>query len=81
MRTHTSSQIHSAYDHLDKETLAEGEKIMVSVAGRMVSKRGKGKAGFAHLLDMDGKIQVYVRQDGVGEVAYPWFKVADLGIL
>lgn len=79
VRTHTSSQIHSAYDHLDKETLAEGEKIMVSVAGRMVSKRGKGKAGFAHLLDMDGKIQVYVRQDGVGEVAYPWFKVADLG--
>ncbi|MGX7098478.1 lysine--tRNA ligase [Globicatella sanguinis] len=79
VRTHTSHQIHSAYDHLDKETLAEGEKIMVSVAGRMVSKRGKGKAGFAHLLDMDGKIQVYVRQDGVGEVAYPWFKVADLG--
>lgn len=79
VRTHTSNQIHSAYDHLDKETLAEGEKIMVSVAGRMVSKRGKGKAGFAHLMDMDGKIQVYVRQDGVGEVAYPWFKVADLG--
>ena len=79
VRTHTSHQIHSAYDHLDKETLAEGEKIMVSVAGRMVSKRGKGKAGFAHLLDMDGKIQVYVRQDGVGEATYPWFKVADLG--
>lgn len=79
VRTHTSNQIHSEYDHLDKETLAEGEKIIVSVAGRMVSKRGKGKAGFAHLLDMDGKIQVYVRQDGVGEVAYPWFKVADLG--
>lgn len=79
VRTYTSKQIHEAYDHLDKETLEAGDQIIVAVAGRLVSKRGKGKAGFAHLLDMDGKIQLYVRQDAVGEAAYPWFKVADLG--
>ncbi|MBS4461574.1 lysine--tRNA ligase [Aerococcaceae bacterium zg-B36] len=78
-RTHTSKQIIDTYDHLEKAAIDEGEKIIVSVAGRLVSKRGKGKAGFAHILDMDGKIQLYVRQDSVGEAAYPWFKVADLG--
>lgn len=78
-RTHTSAVLVAEYDNLDKETLENQDKIEVSVAGRLVSKRGKGKAGFAHLLDMDGKIQVYVRQDSVGEEAYPWFKVADLG--
>lgn len=79
VRTYTSSQINDQYNHLDKETLESQEKITVAVAGRLVSKRGKGKAGFAHLLDMDGKIQLYVRQDSVGEASYPWFKVADLG--
>ncbi|MBF6978126.1 lysine--tRNA ligase [Aerococcaceae bacterium zg-BR22] len=78
-RTYTSKQIIDGYNHLDKATIDEGDKIIVSVAGRLVSKRGKGKAGFAHILDMDGKIQLYVRQDSVGETAYPWFKVADLG--
>lgn len=79
VRTETSKGIIEKYDHLDKATLEEQEKITVSVAGRLVSKRGKGKAGFAHILDMDGRVQLYVRQDSVGEAAYAWFKVADLG--
>lgn len=79
VRTHTSQEILTNYDHLDKETLESSDKIVVSVAGRIVSKRVKGKAGFAHLLDMNGKIQVYVRQDSIDEASYPWFKVADLG--
>lgn len=78
-RTHVSVEIVKAYDHLDKETLESQDKIEVVVAGRLVSKRGKGKAGFAHILDMEGRIQLYVRQDSVGEDSYQWFKVADLG--
>lgn len=78
-RTHLSTEITAQYDHLDKETLENNEKIIVTVAGRLVSKRGKGKAGFAHILDMEGRIQLYVRQDSVGEASYQWFKVADLG--
>ena len=73
-----SAKILHDYSEIDKEALEE-KKIPVRVAGRMVSKRGKGKAGFAHLLDMDGKIQIYVRQDSVGEDSYQWFKAADLG--
>lgn len=79
VRTYTSKQILDQYNHLEKTELEESEKIVVSVAGRLVSKRGKGKAGFAHVLDMDGRVQLYVRQDSVGEEAYPWFKAADLG--
>ena len=45
----------------------------------MMTKRGKGKAGFAHLLDREGQIQIYVRKDEVGEEAYELFKQADLG--
>ncbi|UUX32880.1 lysine--tRNA ligase [Fundicoccus culcitae] len=79
-RTHLSMDLHRDYDHLEKEAFADDEdRIRVAVAGRIVSKRGKGKAGFAHLQDMQGKIQIYVRQDTIGEDAYQWYKVADLG--
>lgn len=78
-RTHLSQELVESFNHLDKDMLAEQERIYVSVAGRVVSKRGKGKAGFAHVLDMAGQIQLYVRQDSVGEEQYPWFKVVDLG--
>ena len=47
----------------------ETEKT-VSIAGRMMSRRVMGKASFAHLLDREGRIQVYVRRDDVGEEAY-----------
>ncbi|MGO4937650.1 lysine--tRNA ligase [Fundicoccus sp. Sow4_H7] len=79
-RTHLSMDLHQEYDHIEKEDFSDGEdRIRVAVAGRIVSKRGKGKAGFAHLQDMQGRIQIYVRQDTVGDEMYPWFKVADLG--
>ena len=42
----------------------------VTIAGRIMTKRGKGKAGFAHLQDFGGQIQIYVRQDAIGEEAY-----------
>ncbi|MBG9988222.1 lysine--tRNA ligase [Aerococcaceae bacterium DSM 111176] len=78
-RTHESLDIIEEFDHLDKEALAEGEHINVAVAGRLVSKRGKGKAGFAHIQDVKGRIQIYVRQDMIGEELYAWYTQADLG--
>lgn len=44
-----------------------------------MTKRGKGKAGFAHIQDLTGQIQIYVRKDAVGEDAYDIFKKIDLG--
>ena len=51
----------------------------VKIAGRIMTKRGKGKAGFAHLQDLGGQIQIYVRQDAIGEEAYKLFTSTDLG--
>ena len=57
----------------------EGQERQVSIAGRIMSRRVMGKASFAHLLDRDGKIQIYVRRDDVGEEAYKAFKSFDIG--
>ena len=70
-RTHLSGEILSNYDALENQT--------VSIAGRMMSRRVMGKAAFAHLLDRDGEIQIYVRRDDVGEDTYRDFKNYDLG--
>lgn len=77
-RTHFSTELHELFDQRTKEELVE-MNLSASVAGRMITKRGKGKAGFAHLQDREGKIQIYVRKDQVGEAAYDVFKHADLG--
>ncbi|MGX7153410.1 MULTISPECIES: lysine--tRNA ligase [Enterococcus] len=77
-RTHQSAELHEVFDPRTKEELAE-MGLTASIAGRIVTKRGKGKAGFAHLQDREGRIQIYVRQDQVGEAEYEVFKHADLG--
>lgn len=77
-RTHHSKDIHDTYGSFDHDKL-ESMNIEVSLAGRIMLKRGQGKAGFMHLKDRDGMIQVYVREDHVGETAYDVFKSADLG--
>jgi lysyl-tRNA synthetase class 2 len=51
----------------------------VSFAGRIVSYRDMGKAGFAHLSDGEGKIQAYFRKDELGDDAYEVYKLLDLG--
>jgi lysyl-tRNA synthetase class 2 len=51
----------------------------VSLGGRVLSLRGHGKASFAHLQDGTGRIQIYVRQDVVGEAAYRLFRRIDVG--
>lgn len=69
--THRSEEITAQYDQLEGKT--------VSIAGRMTSRRIMGKASFAHLLDGQGEIQIYVKRDDVGEEAYAAFKQDDLG--
>lgn len=77
-RTHLSSKIHEQYSEFTKEQLEEN-LIEVTIAGRIMTKRGKGKAGFAHIQDLGGQIQIYVRKDRVGDEAYDVFSHADLG--
>ncbi|MEK4506307.1 lysine--tRNA ligase [Bacillus sp. FSL K6-2431] len=77
-RSHQTAQIIAEYDEFSKEDLEE-KSAQVTIAGRMMTKRGKGKAGFAHIQDLEGQIQIYVRKDSVGEEAYELFKSSDLG--
>ncbi|WP_164505759.1 lysine--tRNA ligase [Loigolactobacillus backii] len=70
--------LHDKYGETTKEQLEEEEHI-VTIAGRMMTKRGKGKVGFADFADRDGRIQVYVRKDEVGEENYHIFKCSDIG--
>ncbi|MDW0114652.1 lysine--tRNA ligase [Sporosarcina saromensis] len=77
-RTHLSNEIREAYEGLTKEELDETVHE-VKIAGRIMTKRGKGKAGFAHIQDLGGQVQIYVRQDAIGEEAYALFNSADLG--
>ena len=77
-RTATSGQLKEKYADKTKEELHEINET-ATIAGRLMTKRGKGKVGFAHIQDRDGQIQIYVRKDAVGEENYEIFKKADLG--
>lgn len=77
-RTHLSEEIINGYSELSKEELEESPHEVV-IAGRVMTKRGKGKAGFAHLQDLKGQIQIYVRKDVIGDEAYEFFNTVDLG--
>jgi lysyl-tRNA synthetase class 2 len=57
----------------------EASKIEASIAGRLVSYRLMGKAGFAHLQGGEGRLQIYVRKDVVGERGFGLFHQLDLG--
>jgi len=76
--TTDSKQLKEKYFEKTKEELIEMD-IPVVVAGRIMTKRGKGKVGFMHIQDKFGQIQIYVRQDAIGEENYEIFKKADLG--
>jgi lysyl-tRNA synthetase class 2 len=77
-RTHTLGEIVAAHG---EKTLEELEKLGlgVRIAGRVLTKRGHGKASFATLTDGESRLQLYVRQDDVGERDYRVFDLADLG--
>jgi lysyl-tRNA synthetase class 2 len=77
-REHLAGDLQHAYGAMSKEEL-EGHAIRVAVAGRMMLKRVMGKASFATLQDMSGRIQVYVSNDATGVDAHEAFKHWDLG--
>lgn len=78
VRTEEAGQILAKYDDLTQEELEE-KHIEVSLAGRIMAKRGMGKASFAHIQDLSGRIQIYVRLDTVPEHKYKAFTMLDLG--
>ncbi|WP_294730269.1 lysine--tRNA ligase [uncultured Faecalibaculum sp.] len=77
-RTHKTGDIVPVYKDKTKEELEELQ-IPVTVAGRIMTKRRMGKAGFMHIQDIDGQIQIYVRKDEVGDLPYELYKKNDLG--
>ncbi|VTY22786.1 lysine--tRNA ligase [Streptococcus anginosus] len=77
-RTADSAQLKEKYSDKTKEELHELAEA-ATIAGRLMTKRGKGKVGFAHIQDREGQIQIYVRKDTVGEENYQIFKKADIG--
>ena len=70
-RTHTSEQIKKDYDNL------EGKDV--TIAGRIMSKRGQGKVVFSDVYDRDGKIQLFLKIDVVGEENLKAYKSYDIG--
>ncbi len=78
--THTLPQVLAEFTARTAEELA-AQKISVCVAGRLMTIRPHGKAGFAHLAGGGVKLQIYVRQDAVGERDWELYKLLDLGDL
>ncbi len=78
VRTHNTKQLREHYGNLSEEAL-EKKNVSVVIAGRLMAKRRKGKAGFADIQDFFGKVQLYVRKDNVGEDQYDLFKHIDIG--
>ena len=69
--SHHAEEIREQFEALeDKE---------VTLAGRMMAKRVMGKASFAHIQDLSGKMQLYVARDSLGEEPYAGFKKLDIG--
>lgn len=73
IRTHHTQEI------LDNQEKFIAEGIIVTIAGRLMAKRGQGKAGFGNVQDLSGQIQIYSRLDIAGEEAHGLFKKADIG--
>src|ERR1700731_2223987 len=76
--THTPAELVHAYSQ-SSATELEANRREVRVAGRVVSLRLMGKAGFAHLQGSGGRIQIYVKKDVVGEKGFELFHLLDLG--
>lgn len=66
-------------DPADEAEAEEQKKKTVSVAGRIMAIRKMGKASFFQIKDESGKIQIYIRQNDVGEQQYKLFKLLDIG--
>ncbi len=75
--SHTIPEILGAYGSKTAEELTP--EIRVRVAGRMMTVRHMGKAGFAHLQQNGERLQIYVKKDAVGERDFQLFKILDIG--
>lgn len=73
---HTSSDVFAAYGNIT-ELPENAEKFIV--AGRIIARRSFGKAAFVQLQDRDGRLQLYIKKDSVGEEAFAEFETFDIG--
>ncbi|MEN8131567.1 MAG: lysine--tRNA ligase [Pseudomonadota bacterium] len=73
-----AGELHQQFDDKDNDFL-EQQSLRVAVAGRMMAKRVMGKASFTHLLDMSGRIQLFVQRDALAQGEYQAFKSWDVG--
>src|SRR5579859_6628641 len=76
--THTVPQVLANYGEKTAEQL-ENPRVPVKVAGRIISIRLQGKAGFAHLQQGGKRLQIYVKLDFVGEKGFALYKLLDVG--
>src|SRR5213082_3785512 len=76
--THSIPEIVAKYSDFTCEQL-DPDRVNVRVAGRLMSIRGQGKAGFAHLQQAGKRLQIYVKLDVVGEKGFQLYKLLDLG--
>ncbi|MBI4445646.1 MAG: lysine--tRNA ligase [Acidobacteria bacterium] len=76
--THTIGAITATYSHGAAVQL-ENEPVTVQTAGRLMSIRGHGKAGFADLFGANARIQIYVREDRLGAEKFTLYRLLDVG--
>ena len=78
-RNVVAAELHAKFDALDKAAIDDAEPVRVKVAGRMMLQRVMGKASFATIQDMSGRIQIYLQGKALPEGAYDEFKKWDIG--
>ena len=77
-RDSLAAELHDKFEGVDADALTE-QAERVAVSGRMMTRRVMGKAAFAHIKDMSGQIQLYIKRDNLAEGAYQAFKQWDIG--
>ncbi len=79
-RSHNTKTFKNEFANYTKEELHDMENPpKIKIAGRIMTRRVKGKAGFVHIQDQYGLLQLYIRQDAIGEEVYEIFKKGDIG--
>ena len=77
--TNSAEALNTFKDPASEEETEQQKQKIISVAGRIMGIRKMGKASFCHIKDDAGKIQIYIRQNDVGEELYKLFKLLDIG--
>ncbi len=79
-RTHNTETFKEEFSKYTQEELHDTDNPQtIKIAGRIMTRRIKGKAGFCHIQDQYGQVQLYVKLDNVGEDDYELFKNGDIG--